>query len=64
MDKKPLVDFMKTMGLNMDPVPDTQIDILIKIIHQRVRQYVLHNSTVKSKESVPSNELLVIDTNI
>ena len=64
MDEKPLVDFMKTMDLNMDLVPDTHIDILIKIIHQRVWQYILHSSTVKSKESVPSNELLVIDTYI
>ena len=64
MDAKPLVDFVKTMGLNIDPVPDEQIKILTRIIHNRVWQYILQNSTIKSKEVIPSNQLLVIDTYI
>lgn len=64
MDAKPLADFVKTMGLNIDPVPDEQINILTRIIHKRVWQYILQNSTIKSKEVIPSNQLLVIDTYI
>ena len=64
MDAKPLVDFVKTMGLNIDPVTDEQIKILTRIIHNRVWQYILQNSTIKSKEVIPSNQLLVIDTYI
>ena len=64
MDAKPLADFVKTMGLNLDPVPDEQTKILTKIIHKRVWQYILKNSSIKSREVVPSNQLLIIDTYI